>query len=59
LEDVSLMSWTEIEEIFELWGKRNVPSNLLDNVTDESGALAEVTLGAGYTDCGLAGGDLL
>jgi len=34
-------------------------SNLLDNVTDESGALAEVTLGAGNTDCGLAGGDLL
>ena len=31
---------------------KNIPSNLLDKVTDESGALAEVALGA--ADAGLA-----
>jgi hypothetical protein len=63
LENVSLMSSRSSRQKSKRFsssaGRWNVPSNLLDNVTDESGALAEVTLGAGYTDCGLAGGDLL
>lgn len=37
----------------------DVPGDLLDNVTDESGALAEVALGAGDAGLGLARGDLL
>ena len=41
------------------WMVSNVPGDLLDDVTDESGALAEVTLGARDTGGGLAGGDLL
>lgn len=39
--------------------RENVPSNLLDKVTDESGALAEVALGAAHTRLADAGGGLL
>ena len=37
----------------------NLPGNLLDDVTDERGALAEVALGAGDTGLDDASGGLL
>lgn len=37
----------------------DIPGDLLDDVTDESGALGEVALGAGNTGLGLANSDLL
>ena len=40
-------------------GEQHLPSNLLDDVADESGALAQVTLGAGNTGLGDAGGGFL
>lgn len=40
-------------------GERHLPSNLLDDVADESGALAQVTLGAGDTGLDDAGGGFL
>lgn len=39
--------------------RSNLPSNLLDDLTDESRALAQVTLGAGHTGLGDAGSRLL
>ncbi len=39
--------------------RENVPSNLLDEVTDESSALAEVALGAAHARLADAGGGLL
>lgn len=39
--------------------ERHLPSNLLDNVTDEGGALAQVTLGARDTGLDDAGGGFL
>ena len=39
--------------------RRNLPSNLLDDLTDESGALAQVALGARDTGLDNAGGGLL
>lgn len=38
---------------------QDLPSNLLDDVADESGALAQVTLGAGDTGLDDAGGGFL
>jgi hypothetical protein len=37
----------------------DLPSNLLDDLTDESGALAQVALGAGDTGLGHTGGGFL
>lgn len=55
----SLIIWHYPELVYPNWANRNLPSNLLDNVTDESGALAQVALGA--RDAGLdnARGSLL
>lgn len=43
----------------EPYEKKNIPSNLLDKVTDEGSALAKVTLGAANAGLGDAGGGLL
>lgn len=40
-------------------GGQGLPSNLLDDVADEGGALAQVTLGAGDTGLDDAGGGFL
>lgn len=40
-------------------GKQYLPSNLLDDVADEGGALAQVTLGAGDTGLDDTGGGFL
>lgn len=40
-------------------GNQHLPSNLLDDVADEGGALAQVTLGAGDTGLDDAGGGFL
>lgn len=40
-------------------GEQDLPSNLLDDVADEGGALAQVTLGAGDAGLDDAGGGFL
>lgn len=54
------MNWqTVVRQATKMGIVVNLPGNLLDDVTDERGALAEVALGAGDTGLDNASGGLL